>query len=182
MSTQKCAICTIRDVHIAYWMQHNEWFYHSVLDILLPIWHALALVFVLVATDTARPTVWGSDSHQPRREGCPLNIPLSFQNPSLRHLQMPAMAEASLVVQMVRNPPTLQVAWVWSLGQEDPLENPMDREEPLATVHRVTKSWTWLKWLSTHARMAYPTCGNNISDYSMKGHDYIQNIFDSLRN
>ena len=182
MSTQKCAICTIRDVHIAYWMQHNEWFYHSVLDILLPIWHALALVFVLVATDTARPTVWGSDSHQPHREGCPLNIPLSFQNPSLRHLQMPAMAEASLVVQMVRNPPTMQEAWVWSLGQEDPLENPMDREEPLATVHRVTKSWTWLKWLSTHARMAYPTCGNNISDYSMKGHDYIQNIFDSLRN
>ena len=47
------------------------------------------------------------------------------------------------------------------LAQEDPLEkematplqyicleNPMDREAWQATVHRVTKSWTWL---STHA-------------------------------
>ena len=28
------------------------------------------------------------------------------------------------------------------------LENPMDRGAWRATVHRVTKSWTWLKWLS----------------------------------
>ena len=28
------------------------------------------------------------------------------------------------------------------------LENPMDRRAWRATVHRVTKSWTWLKWLS----------------------------------
>ena len=51
---------------------------------------------------------------------------------------------------------------VWSLGQEDspgvgngnPLqyscqENPMDRGAWPASVHRITKSWTWLKWLST---------------------------------
>ena len=31
------------------------------------------------------------------------------------------------------------------------LENPMEREAWEATVHRVAKSWTWLKWLSTHA-------------------------------
>ena len=31
------------------------------------------------------------------------------------------------------------------------LENPMDRGAWLATVHRVTKSWTWLKRLSTYA-------------------------------
>ena len=31
------------------------------------------------------------------------------------------------------------------------LENPMDRRGWWATVHRVTKSWTLLKWLSTHA-------------------------------
>ena len=52
--------------------------------------------------------------------------------------------------------------WVWSLGQEDPWrrawqptpvfllgESPMDRGAWWATVHRVTKSRTWLKWLST---------------------------------
>ena len=31
------------------------------------------------------------------------------------------------------------------------LENAMDREAWWARVHRVTKSWTQLKWLSTHA-------------------------------
>ena len=30
------------------------------------------------------------------------------------------------------------------------LENSMDRGNWWATVHRVAKSWTWLKWLSTH--------------------------------
>ena len=50
---------------------------------------------------------------------------------------------------------------VESLGQEDPLEegmaihsylqNPMDRRDWQATVHRVVKSWTRLKWLSMHA-------------------------------
>ena len=28
------------------------------------------------------------------------------------------------------------------------LENPMDREAWWAMVHRIAKSWTWLKWLS----------------------------------
>ena len=31
------------------------------------------------------------------------------------------------------------------------LENPMDRGAWQVTVHRVTKSWTWLKWQSMHA-------------------------------
>ena len=31
------------------------------------------------------------------------------------------------------------------------LENPMDRWAWWATVHRVARSGTWLKWLSTHA-------------------------------
>ena len=31
------------------------------------------------------------------------------------------------------------------------LENPMHRGAWWATVHSVAKSWTWLKWLSTHA-------------------------------
>ena len=32
------------------------------------------------------------------------------------------------------------------------LENPTDRGAWLATDHRAAKSWTWLKWLSTHGR------------------------------
>ena len=29
---------------------------------------------------------------------------------------------ASLVAQLVKNPPTVQETWAWSLGWEDPLE------------------------------------------------------------
>ena len=60
---------------------------------------------------------------------------------------------ASLVAQMVRNPPTVQENWVQSLGWEDPLEQgmathstilawriPMDRGVWQATVHGVTNS------------------------------------------
>ena len=32
------------------------------------------------------------------------------------------------------------------------LENPMDRGAWQATVHGVSKSWAWLKWLGTHAK------------------------------
>ena len=66
---------------------------------------------------------------------------------------------------MVKNLPLMQETWVWSMGQEDPLEkgmathstilfhyspgfypeNPMDRRAWWATVHGVTKSQTGLK-------------------------------------
>ena len=62
---------------------------------------------------------------------------------------------ASLVAQMVKNPPAMQETWVQSLGWEDPLEEgmathslilarriPMGRGAWRATVHGVTKSWT----------------------------------------
>ena len=35
------------------------------------------------------------------------------------------MVRASLGAQMVKNPPVKQETWVWSLGQEDPLEKGM---------------------------------------------------------
>ena len=35
------------------------------------------------------------------------------------------------------------------------LRNPMDREAWKPTVHGVAKSWTWLKWLSTHTCTHY---------------------------
>ena len=64
----------------------------------------------------------------------------------------------------VKNPPAMQETWVWSLGQEDPLEQGMATHSSIlawripwtrgawkATVHGVAKSQTWLKWLSMHA-------------------------------
>ena len=60
---------------------------------------------------------------------------------------------ASLVAQMVKNPPAMQENWVWSLGwlrfpggghgnplQYSYLEKPMDRGAWSATVHGVAKS------------------------------------------
>ena len=59
---------------------------------------------------------------------------------------------ASLVAQLVKNPPPMRETWVWSLGWEDPpeegkgyplqysgLENSMD-----CIAHGVVKSWAWL--------------------------------------
>ena len=64
---------------------------------------------------------------------------------------------SSLMTQTIKNPPAMQETWVRSLGWEDPLEEgmathssilawriPKDRGAWRATVHRVTKSWTWL--------------------------------------
>ena len=65
---------------------------------------------------------------------------------------------ASLVAQMVKNPPAEQETWVQSLGWEDPLEEgmathsnilawriPMDRRAWQATVYGVAKSQAQLK-------------------------------------
>ena len=62
-----------------------------------------------------------------------------------------------LVAQTVKNMPAMQETWVWSLGQEDPLEkgkathsnilaleNSTDRGAWQAIVHGVSKSRTWL--------------------------------------
>ena len=64
---------------------------------------------------------------------------------------------ASLVAQLVKNPPAMQETWVRSLGWEDPLEEgmathssiltwtiPMDRGAWQAMVHGVAKSQTQL--------------------------------------
>jgi len=64
---------------------------------------------------------------------------------------------ASLVAQLVMNPPAMQETWVQYLGWQDPLEEgmathsrilswkiPMDRSTWRATVHGVTKSQTQL--------------------------------------
>ena len=57
---------------------------------------------------------------------------------------------ASLVAQMVKNPPAMQETWVQSLSCEDPHFNilarriPMDRGAWRAIAHGVAKSWTQL--------------------------------------
>ena len=64
---------------------------------------------------------------------------------------------ASVVAQLVKNPPARQETWVWSLGREDPLkkgianplqysclENPMDRGAWWRIVHGVEKRWAQL--------------------------------------
>ena len=69
---------------------------------------------------------------------------------------------ASLVTQMVKNPPVKQETQVWFLGWEDPLKEglatrsgilawriPMNREAWQATVHGVAKSQTRLSNLPT---------------------------------
>ena len=68
---------------------------------------------------------------------------------------------ASLVAQLVKNPLAMQKMWVWSLSQEDPLKKGMATHYSIlvwrisdwgvwwAAVYRITKSWTWLKQLST---------------------------------
>ena len=57
---------------------------------------------------------------------------------------------------MVNNLPEMQETWIWTLGQEDPLEKEMATHSSIlawripwigvwrATVHRVMKSWTQL--------------------------------------
>ena len=83
----------------------------------------------------------------------------------IMHLQNLAeitrLCRASQVAQWVKNLPAMQKTQVWSLGWDDPLEepatslqyscleNPMDRGAWWVTVHKVSKSQTRLKWLST---------------------------------
>ena len=59
---------------------------------------------------------------------------------------------ASLVAQLVKNPPVVQETWVQSLSQEDPLEKGKATHSSFlacriswTTVHGVTKSWTLLE-------------------------------------
>ena len=90
---------------------------------------------------------------------CPHSLPCQFHSIS-------DFKWASQVAQVVKNPPangrdTRDMSSIPGLGrspggghgnplQYSCLENPMDRGAWRATVHGVTKSLTWLKWLSTH--------------------------------
>ena len=64
---------------------------------------------------------------------------------------------ASLVAQLVKNPPAMQETWVRSLGWEDPVKKEMISHSsilawriPWTTVHGVAKSQTWLRDFHFH--------------------------------
>ena len=79
--------------------------------------------------------------------------------------------EASLVAQMVKNPPAMQQTWVRSLGQEDPLEEKMTThsstlaweilwtEEPGGLQSIGSQSWARLSDSHTHAQLFIAVCG-----------------------
>ena len=54
-------------------------------------------------------------------------------------------SQASLVAQLVKNPPAMQETWVWSLGWEDPLEKGM-------TTHSSILVWK-IPWTEEPARL-----------------------------
>ena len=73
---------------------------------------------------------------------------------------------ASLVAQMVKNLPIMLKAWVWSLGQEDPLEEGMTTNcsilawripwtEELGTLPCVESNRVGCDWAHTHAVRIY---------------------------
>ena len=61
--------------------------------------------------------------------------------------------------------------------QYSSLENPMDKGAWWATVHKVAKSWTWLKQLSMHAQVIYSLKFSCYGIWTLQGttiiHKYI---------
>ena len=92
---------------------------------------------------------------------------------------------ASLMAQLVKNPPAMQETHVWFLGQEDLLEeengNPlqysslgkaMDREAWWATVQRVIKNWTPLSDYAFMQRQIKSTSTSCLGNTSTRAHSY----------
>ena len=69
---------------------------------------------------------------------------------------------ASLVTQMVKNLPAVQKIWVWSLGQEDPLEKRM-------TTHSGILAWE-IPWTEEY-------CGLQSTGLQRVGQDWVANTF-----
>ena len=74
-----------------------------------------------------------------------------------------------------------KVSWKrkWQPLQYSCLKNPLDRGDWRATVHRVAKSWTLLKWLRTHAisqLCSWWGRGNAIISNLYSGRDIFEGI------
>ena len=96
--------------------------------------------------------------------GDPGLIPRLARSPGGGHGIPLQYSWASLVAQMVKNPPAMQETLVWFLGRDDPLEKgtathssihawriPMDRGAWRAVVPGVAKSWTRLSDWGQHS-------------------------------
>ena len=83
--------------------------------------------------------------------------------PGTSFIRALVLCGVSLGAQLVNNLPTIHETRIWSLGWEDSLEEgmathssilnwriPVDRGAWRVTVHVVSKSQTWPKWLSTY--------------------------------
>ena len=103
--------------------------------------------------------------------GDPGLIPGSERSPGEGIGYLLQYAWASLVAQLVKNPPTMQEAWVRFLDWENLLEEgratyssilawkiPMDRGAWHAAVHGVSKSWTWLATKHRTAHRFWNVC------------------------
>ena len=63
------------------------------------------------------------------------------------YIHMCVYVWASLVVQLVRNPPAMRETWVRSLGREDPLEESMATHSSILAwrIHVERGAW-WAPW------------------------------------
>ena len=68
----------------------------------------------------------------------------------------------SLVAQTVKNLPAMQETWVWSVGQEDPLEKEI-------TIHSSILAWR-IPWTEEPGRLWY-------MGSQKVGHDWVTNTF-----
>ena len=78
----------------------------------------------------------------------------SVEHHFICHLPFVCLLWPSLMAQMLKNLPTMQDSWIWSLGWEDSLEKEKATHPSIlawriprtwwATVLEVKKSWTWL--------------------------------------
>ena len=68
--------------------------------------------------------------------------------------------------------------WHGNLLQYSCLENPVDRGAWPATVHSVTKNWTWLKWLSIAHKPSIPTSVETF--YHKQGLNFVKAFSSSI--
>ena len=77
-------------------------------------------------------------------------------------IYLPWSNETSLVAQTVKRLPTMRQTWVWSLGQEDPLEKEM-------ATHSSTLAWK-IPWTEEPGRL-------QSMGFQKVGHDWVSSLF-----
>ena len=83
--------------------------------------HSLSILYLVVSVC---PSQSPNSSHPPPSCLCVQSLVLSLCA-SISALEIGlsvSFSRASLVIQLVKNPPAMRETWVWSLGWEDPLE------------------------------------------------------------